>query len=43
MKVNWYLSSVCLMTCEGVGADTKLDGGGDVRETRLDEEFDLGE
>ena len=31
------------MTCEGVGADTKLDGGGDVRETRLDEEFDLTE
>ena len=43
MKVSWDLSPVYLATCEGVGADAKLDGGRDVRKTWGEEEFNLGE
>ena len=43
MKLSWNLSPACLVTSEGVGADAKLDGGKDVRETWGEEEVNLGE
>ena len=42
-EVSWDLSPVCLVTCEGVGADAKLDGSRDVRKTWGEEEFNLSE
>ena len=43
VQLNWYLCMICLEANEVVGANTKLNGCGNVADARRDEEFNFGE